>query len=115
MSKQAQETDVLSAFNFVFDRAKPRDTKKPAAKSKAKAAPTPTPAPKVEPSVESKPLSANAQLAKSYVPGSGADCPFCMNKGLISPSNGVIPHPKREDVLKQTFASCKHTINVAAQ
>jgi hypothetical protein len=122
-----QRTELLNDIEFTFGK-KPKGNKRTTAPAQSdgerlKHGPNPaviTKAPrgwdKVQTSVEpEKKVSEGMKLAAGYSAGSSADCPFCARKNLISPSNGVVTHPKRTDVMKQTFAACKHTINVPVQ
>lgn len=62
---------------------------------------------------QTRPLSPTVAKARMYEPGE--PCPFCKAKGHISVAGEAELHPKRENVFRQKFIACSHSINVPAQ
>ena len=59
-----------------------------------------------------RPISANLAKARMYQPGE--PCPFCKAKGHISAAGDAELHPTRENIFRQRFLACGHSINVPA-
>lgn len=59
-----------------------------------------------------KPLHPTVALARQYT--AGADCPFCAQRGLVSPFDAVQEHTIGNGSKRQRahFAACHHTVNV---
>jgi hypothetical protein len=51
---------------------------------------------------------------RQYDQGHVLPCPFCGGVPASAPAKQV-PHPTRDGIARQTFAGCKHSVNVRVQ